>query len=169
MSQVPPLSLSIWFCWRSFLFSLKLWCRALSHLTGPKPHKRMKNRLRNHFRFDPNVTSLRRRTRTSRGARSFWSWTPSSLVLSYFAELLHLGDLVTSRPYFRWRTWNYLWKLLQNQRHFYVHLVFSSRCWTLSLVASLIRQLPPNSKADYLVRTIWCIIDFLQLWTITMA
>jgi hypothetical protein len=28
--------LSIWFCWRSFLFSLKLWHRTLSHLTGPK-------------------------------------------------------------------------------------------------------------------------------------
>jgi hypothetical protein len=26
-----------------------------------------------------------------------------------------------------------------------------------------IRRLPPNSKADYLVRTIWCILDFLQL------
>ncbi len=26
-----------------------------------------------------------------------------------------------------------------------------------------IRQLPPNSKADYLVRTIWRILDFLQL------
>jgi len=27
----------------------------------------------------------------------------------------------------------------------------------------LIRRLPPNSKADYLVRTIWRILDFLQL------
>jgi len=26
-----------------------------------------------------------------------------------------------------------------------------------------IRRLPPNSKADYLVRTIWHILDFLQL------
>jgi hypothetical protein len=33
----------------------------------------------------------------------------------------------------------------------------------------LIRRLPPNSKADYLVRTIRCILDFLQLWTITKA
>jgi len=32
-----------------------------------------------------------------------------------------------------------------------------------------IRQLAPNSKADYLVRTIWHILNFLQLWTITMA
>ncbi len=28
-----------------------------------------------------------------------------------------------------------------------------------------IRRLPPNSKADYLVRTIRRILDFLQLWT----
>ncbi len=34
---------------------------------------------------------------------------------------------------------------------------------------SPIRRLPPNSKADYLVRTIWRILDFLQLWTITKA
>jgi len=27
-----------------------------------------------------------------------------------------------------------------------------------------IRRLLPNSKADYLVRTIRCILDFLQLW-----
>jgi hypothetical protein len=30
----------------------------------------------------------------------------------------------------------------------------------------LIHQLPPNSKADYLVRTIWRILDFMQLWII---
>jgi hypothetical protein len=30
----------------------------------------------------------------------------------------------------------------------------------------LIYQLPPNSKVDYLVRTIRRILDFLQLWTI---
>ncbi len=32
-----------------------------------------------------------------------------------------------------------------------------------------IRRLPRNSKADYLVRTIRRILDFLQLWTITKA
>jgi hypothetical protein len=32
-----------------------------------------------------------------------------------------------------------------------------------------IRRLPPNSKADYLVCTVWRILDFLQLWIITMA
>ncbi len=32
-----------------------------------------------------------------------------------------------------------------------------------------IRRLPPNSKSDYLVRTIQRILDFLQLWTITKA
>jgi hypothetical protein len=87
------------------------------------------------FKFDPNATSLWRRTRTLRGALSSWSWTPSSLVLSYFAKLPHLGDLVTSQPCFWWRTWNYLWRLLRNRRHFYLHLVFSSWHWTLSLVA----------------------------------
>jgi hypothetical protein len=32
-------------------------------------------------------------------------------------------------------------------------------CW----LGNPIRQLPPNSKADYLVRTIQCILNFLQL------
>jgi hypothetical protein len=32
-----------------------------------------------------------------------------------------------------------------------------------------IHRLPPNSKADYLVCTIRHILDFLQMWTITMA
>ncbi len=34
---------------------------------------------------------------------------------------------------------------------------------------SPIRRLPLNSKADYVVRTIRRILDFQQLWTITMA
>jgi hypothetical protein len=33
----------------------------------------------------------------------------------------------------------------------------------------LIHRLPLNSKVDYLVRTIWRILDFLQLWSITMT
>jgi hypothetical protein len=32
-----------------------------------------------------------------------------------------------------------------------------------------IRELLPKSKVDYLVRTIWPILDILQLWTNTMA
>jgi hypothetical protein len=34
-------------------------------------------------------------------------------------------------------------------------------CW----LHDPIRRLPLNSKADYLIRTIWRILDFLQLWT----
>jgi len=89
------------------------------------------------FRFDPNATSLWQRTQTSKGVCSSWSWTPSNLVLSYFTELSHLGDLVTSRPCFRWWTRNCLWRLLRNQRHFYLRLVFSFRRWTLLLVMQL--------------------------------
>ncbi len=37
-------------------------------------------------------------------------------------------------------------------------------CW----LRGPIRWLPPNGKADYLVRTIRRILDFLQLWTITV-
>jgi len=41
--------------------------------------------------------------------------------------------------------------------------------WHYRWLRDPIRRLPPNSKADYLVRTVRCILDFLQLWTITMA
>jgi hypothetical protein len=38
-------------------------------------------------------------------------------------------------------------------------------CWLRSPIC----RLPPNSKANYLICTIRRILDFLQLWTITMA
>jgi len=117
------------------------------------------------FRFDPNAASSWQRTRTSKGARSSWSWTPSSLVLSYFAKLPHPGDLVTSQPCFRWWTQNCLWRLLWNQRHFYLRWSSVPDVGHYRWLCSPIRQLPPNRKADYLVRTIRCILDFLQLWT----
>jgi hypothetical protein len=69
---------------------------------------------------------LRWKTRTSRTARSSWSWTPSSMVLPYFTKFPHLGDFATSRPRFRWWTRNCLWRLLWNWRHFYFRMVFSS-------------------------------------------
>jgi hypothetical protein len=36
-------------------------------------------------------------------------------------------------------------------------------------LCSPIHRLPLNNKVDYLVCTIRCILNFLQLWTITMA
>jgi hypothetical protein len=36
-------------------------------------------------------------------------------------------------------------------------------------LCSPIHWLPLNSKVDYLVHTIWRILDFLQLWTITVV
>jgi hypothetical protein len=49
-----------------------------------------------------------------RSVCSSWSRTSSSLVLSYFSELPHPGDLVVSRPRFWWRTRDRLWRLLRN-------------------------------------------------------
>jgi hypothetical protein len=37
------------------------------------------------FKFDIDITSSWWRSRTSRGACSSWSWTPSSLVPLYFS------------------------------------------------------------------------------------
>ncbi len=123
------------FCRFDFFLSLKSWCRAWSHLTDPKPLNRTKNTFGVISRFDPNATSLWWRTRTSKSVHSSWSWTPSSLVISYFFKLSHFDDLVTSRPRFWWRTWNRLWMFLRNWRYFYLRMVFNSWRWTLSLVA----------------------------------
>jgi hypothetical protein len=84
--------------------------------------------------FNIDKTSSWWKSWTSRGACSSWSWTPSSLVLLYFSELSHLGDLIASRPHFRLWTWNHLWRLLWNWRHFCLCMVFNSQRWTLSLV-----------------------------------
>ncbi len=44
----------------------------------------------------------------------------------------------------------FAWSLIPNVGHYH---------WLHGLIC----QLPPNSKADYFVRTIQCILDFLQL------
>ncbi len=50
----------------------------------------------------------------------------------------------------------FAWFSVPNVRHY---------CW----LHDVIRRLPPNIKADYLVCTIRLILDFLQLWIITVA
>ncbi len=135
MPQSPPPSLLILFCWRSYYLPCNHGVAHSHILRAPSRSNEWRTAFGVIFRFDLNVASLRWRTWTSRNARSSWSWTPSSLVLPYFAKLPHLGDLATSRPRFRWWTRNYLWRLLWNRRDFYLCMVFSSRCWTLSLVA----------------------------------
>jgi hypothetical protein len=53
-------------------------------------------------------------------------------------------------------TYIFAWSLVPGVGH---------SCW----LRDPIRRLSPNNKADYLVRTIRRILDFLQLWTITKA
>ncbi len=125
------------FDWRSDLFSFP-WNYGVAHghllwVANRTSEWRIASRVVS--RSYPNTTSSWWRTRTSRGARSSWSRTSSSLVLSYFAELSHPSDLAISQPRFWWRTQDHLWRLLRNWRYFYLHLVFSSQRWSLSLVA----------------------------------
>ncbi len=87
------------------------------------------------FRFDIDITSLWWRSQTAKGASSSWSQSFSNLVLLYFSKLSQLDDFVESWPYFWWWTWNRLWRLLQDWRHFYFHMVFNFWRWALSLVA----------------------------------
>jgi hypothetical protein len=134
-SSTPTLSIRFWL---KLWFLLSPWNYGVAHGHHLRAPSRISER-RTAFgvisRFDPNIASSWWRTWNSRGARSSWSWTSSSLVLLYFSEFSHLGDLVASRPRFRWRTWNRMWRLLRHQRHFYLRMVFSSWRWTLPLVA----------------------------------
>ncbi len=86
------------------------------------------------FRFNVDTTSSWRIPCTTKGVRSFWSWSPLNLVLLHFFELSHLGDFVTNRPHFSWWTWNYLWRLLRDWRQLHLRMVFNSRRWTLLFV-----------------------------------
>jgi hypothetical protein len=131
------LSLLIWF-WLKIWFFSSPWKYGVAHghiLRVPSRTSQWRTTSRVISRLDTNVASSWWRFRTSRGARSSWSWTPSNLVWSYFSKLSHPSDFVANRPHFWWWTWNHLWRLLQNWWHFYLRMVFSSRCWTLSLVA----------------------------------
>ncbi len=129
-------SLSIWFWLKIWPFSSP-WNYAVAHghiLRAPSHINEWRIASGIIFGSDPNIASLWWRTRASRGAYSSWSWTPLSMVLSYFFELSHPDDLVTSQPHFWWRIWNRLWRLLRNWRYFYLRMVFSSQHWTLLLV-----------------------------------
>jgi hypothetical protein len=132
------------FDWRSDFFSFA-WIYGVAHdhiLRAASRTSEWRTASRVVSKSYPNTTSSWWRTRTSIGVCSSWSRTPSSLVLSYFFELPHPGDLVVSRPRFWWRIRDCLRRLLRNWRYFYLRMVFSSRCWSLSLVAR------PNSSTD---------------------
>ncbi len=99
-------SLPIWFWLKIWFFSF-LWNYGVTYshvLRAPSCTSEWRTIFGIIFRFDIDATSSWWRSRTSKGARSFWNWTLSSLVLSYFFELSHLGDFVTSWPYFWWWT-----------------------------------------------------------------
>jgi hypothetical protein len=109
-------SLSIKFCLKIWFFSSP-WNHGVAHghiLRAPSRSNERRTAFGIISRSDPNVISLWWKTQTLISARSSWSWTPSSLVLLYFFELSHFGDLVIGRLCFWWRTWNHLWRFLRN-------------------------------------------------------
>ncbi len=98
-------SLSIWFWLKIWPFSSP-WNYGVVHghiLRAPSRTSEWRTASGIISKSDLNIASSRWKTRTSKGACSSWNWTPSSLVLSYFSELSHSGDLVASRPCFWWR------------------------------------------------------------------
>jgi hypothetical protein len=121
------------------------------------------------FGFNVDATSSWWRPRTERGARSSWSQSPSSLVLCISPNFRTLVILLQIDPAFGDEpktvyegcykiedTSIFAWSSIPSVGHYR---------W----LRGLIRRLPPNSKADYLARTIRHILNFLQLWTIIAA
>jgi hypothetical protein len=159
------------FDWRSLFLLLRLWHCVWPHFTGASS---CIGEWRTTFgiisRFDTDATSSWWISQTSRGASSCWSWTPSSLVLSYFFPNFHTlvillqvdpasGDeleIVYKGCYEIEDTFIFAWSLVFDIGHY--HWLHRPIC-----------RLPLKSKAEYLVRTIWHILNFLQLWTVTMA
>jgi len=120
-------------------------------------------------RFDIDATSLWWKFRTTRGAPSSWNWTPqawyyrissnfSTLVILLQVDLASNDELeiVYEGFYKIENTSIFAWSWILGVGHY---------CW----LRGLIHRLPLSSKVDYLVRIIWCIINFLQLWIITVA
>jgi hypothetical protein len=120
------------------------------------------------FKFNINLTPLWWRSWTIKSAPSFRSRTPSSLVLSNFSKFLYLGDFVVGQLHFWWWTWNCVQRFyeIENTSIFAWFLIFDTEhyCWLHNSICWL-----PPKKSDYLVCTIWCILNFLQLWTSIVA
>ncbi len=113
------------------------------------------------FRFSVNVTSSWWRPQPARGVCVSWNRSPSSLVLWHFSEFSHSSDFVASRPvsgdepktvyegcYETKNTSIFAWSLILGVGHYR---------W----LYGLIHYFHPNNKADYLIRTIQRILDFL--------
>ncbi len=120
------------------------------------------------FRFDVDATSSWWRTQIARSACSSWNQSPSSLVLPHSPNsrtlviLLQINlisgdelETICEGCYKTQDTTIFAWSSILGVGHH--HWLRDSIC-----------RLPPNSKANYLVRTIRRILDFLQLWIIIM-
>jgi hypothetical protein len=171
MYQVFHLSLSIRFCLKIWFFSSP-WNHGVMHghiLRAPSRSNERRTAFGVIFSFDPNVASLWWRTPTSISVCSSLSWTPSGLVFHISPNSrtlvillqvnLAFGDeleIVCEGFYDTGDTSIFAWSLVLSVGHYH---------W----LRGPIRRLPPNSKANHLIRTIQRILYFVQLWTITMA
>jgi hypothetical protein len=172
VTSLPHLFCRFDFDWRSDFFPLLDIMASCAHghiLQAPSRTSEWRTAFEDISRFDPNITPSWWKTQTSRGVCLFWSWTPSSLVLSYFSKFSHPSVLlqvdfasndesktVCEGCYKTEDTSIFAWSSIPGIGHY--HWLHGPICW-----------LPPNGKADYLIRTIRRILDFLQLWIISVA
>ncbi len=136
MSQVPPTFITNSILLKIFLLSFEIMASRMVTSYGPQAAQ-MNEEPTSESSLDLTLTQHPRDEdpASQEVCARLKSRSPSSLVLSHFSKLSHPGDFVTSRPCFRWQTWNSMWRLLWDRRHFHLRLVFSCWRWTLSLVA----------------------------------
>ncbi len=121
------------------------------------------------FRSGVDETSLWWKPQPAKGTCSFRSWSPLSLFYCISPNSHTLVILLQVNPAFDdepeivyegcYKTKDtsiFAWSSIPSVGHYH---------WLCSPICQLLF----NSKADYLVRTIWRILNFMQLWTIIVA
>jgi hypothetical protein len=121
-------------------------------------------------RFNINPVPSWWKSQTTKSAPLSWIWTPSKFVLSHFSELSFLDILLQVNPISSDKP-KIVSKGFYEIENTSIFVLFSILgfghyyCW----LRDLIHRFPLNSKADYLVCTIQCILNFLQLRTIIVT
>ncbi len=157
------------FDWIFFSLSLKLWRCILPRFIGIRLQSEWRVISIVIFKFDIDVTSLWWKSQTSKSACSSWSWTLSNLVLSHLSNsrtlviLLQVDPASSDKPETVYEGY-YEIEYISIFAWFPIIGVGHYR-WLCGLIC----RLPPNSKVDYLIRTIRRILNFLPLWTIIVA
>jgi len=152
-----------------FFLSLNSWHHAWPRFTSLKLHKWMKICLKNHPYIWHWCNIFMKKILNRERCTFILKLNPLELdIMAFFRTLTPWWFCSKSTP-FLVMSLNFFANVFMKLKVLPLHMVFNFRHWPLSLVHGPICQLPHNDKLFYLVHTIRRILDFLQLWIITMA